>query len=131
MVEVGEKGPTSYISLFREQQKKFDNNQMFGGDKVYQGGKNISPSYKKPGKGESTSEHKAGNKEFSTKGIFFEQVIGIFFAQVIRLVKILRVPEQRFPLNFPIYSQVILTICGLFTLGIGSLVFPISYMLWI
>jgi hypothetical protein len=53
---------------------------MFGGDKVYQGGKNISPSYKKPGKGESTSEHKAGNKEFSTKGIFVEQVI--------RLVKI-------------------------------------------
>ena len=118
MVEVGEKGPTSYISLFREQQKKFDNNQMFGGDKVYQGGKNISPSYKKPGKGESTSEHKAGNKEFSTKGIFVEQVI--------RLVKIFRVPQQRFPLNSPIYSQVILTICGLVTLGIGSLVLPIS-----
>ena len=82
-------------------QKKFDNKQMFGGDKVYQGGKNISPTYKKPRKGESTSEEKAGNKEFSTKGIFVEQVI--------RLVKIFRVPQQTFPLDSLIYSQVILT----------------------
>ncbi|WP_228371691.1 hypothetical protein [Trichormus azollae] len=36
----------------------------------------------------------------------------MFVEQVIRLVKIFRVPQQRFPLNFPIYSQVILTICG-------------------
>ncbi|WP_081462884.1 hypothetical protein [Trichormus azollae] len=37
----------------------------------------------------------------------------MFVEQVIRLVKIFRVPQQRFPLNSPIYSQVILTICGL------------------
>nr|WP_266889678.1 hypothetical protein [Trichormus azollae] len=43
-----------------------------------------------------------------------------------RLVKIFRVPQQRFRLNSPIYSQVILTICGLVTLGIGSLFLPIS-----
>ncbi|WP_187289669.1 hypothetical protein [Trichormus azollae] len=55
----------------------------------------------------------------------------MFVEQVIRLVKIFRVPQQRFLLNSPIYSQVILTICGLVTLGIGSLVLPISYMLWI
>ena len=91
---------------------------MFEGDKAYQGGKNISTPYKKPRKGELTSEQKAGNKEFSTKGIVVEQVI--------RLVKIFRVPQQRFPLNSPIYSQVILTICGLVILGIGSLVLPIS-----
>ena len=47
------------------------------------------------------SEQKAGNKEFSSKGVFVEQVI--------RIVKIFRVPQQRFPLNSPIYSQVILT----------------------
>ena len=47
------------------------------------------------------SEQKAGNKEFSSKGVFVEQVI--------RIVKISRVPQQRFPLNSPIYSQVILT----------------------
>ena len=33
-VEVGERGPTSDISLFRAQQEKFDNNQMFEGDKA-------------------------------------------------------------------------------------------------
>ncbi|ADI64262.1 conserved hypothetical protein ['Nostoc azollae' 0708] len=58
------------------------------------------------------SEQKAGNKEFSTKGIFVEQVI--------RLVKISRVAQQGFPLNSPIYSQVVLTICGLVILGTGS-----------
>ena len=47
------------------------------------------------------SEQKAGNKEFSSKGVFVEQVI--------RIVKISRVPQQRFPLDSPIYSQVILT----------------------
>jgi hypothetical protein len=48
---------------------------MFEGDKVYQGGKNISTPYKKPCKAESTSEEKARNKEFSSKGIFVEHVI--------------------------------------------------------
>ncbi|MEH2277311.1 MAG: hypothetical protein V7K40_21615 [Nostoc sp.] len=32
-VEVGEKGATSDISLFREQQEKFEANQMFEGDR--------------------------------------------------------------------------------------------------
>jgi hypothetical protein len=74
---------------------------MFEGDKAYQGRKNISTPYKKPHKAELTSEQKAGNKEFFTKGIVVEQVI--------RLVRIFRVPQQRFLLNSPIYSQVILT----------------------
>ena len=47
-IEVGEKGPTSDISLFREQQEKSHNNQMFEGDKGYQGEKNISTPYNKP-----------------------------------------------------------------------------------
>ncbi len=46
---------------------------MFEGDKAYQGGKNISIPYKKPRKGELTSEQKARNKEFSSKGIFVEE----------------------------------------------------------
>jgi hypothetical protein len=33
-VEVGEKGPTSDISLFRKQQEKFEKNQIFEGDKA-------------------------------------------------------------------------------------------------
>jgi hypothetical protein len=64
---------------------------MFEGDKAYQGGKNINTPYKKPPKGELTSGQKARNKEFSSKGLFVEHVI--------RLVKIFRVAQQRFPLN--------------------------------
>ncbi len=60
------------------------------------------------------SEQKARNKEFSSKGIFVEHVI--------RLVKRFRLAQQRFPLNFRIYEQVILTTCGLVTLRIGSLI---------
>ena len=58
--------------------------------------------------------------------VFHQGYVCIFVEQVIRFVKIFRVPQQRFPLDSPIYSQVILTICGLVTLGIGSLVLPIS-----
>ncbi|WP_336230512.1 transposase family protein [Scytonema sp. PRP1] len=115
-VEVGEKGPTSDVSLFREQQEKFDTNQMFEGDKAYQGGKNISTPQKKPRKGELTEEQKTRNKEFSSKRIFIEHVI--------RLVKIFRVAQQRFPLQSRAYEQVILTICGLVRLRIGALVLP-------
>jgi hypothetical protein len=64
------------------------------------------------------SEQKARNKEFSSKSIFVENVI--------RLVKIFQVAQQIFPLNSRIYEQVILTICGLVTLIVGSLVLPIS-----
>ncbi|MEO3706672.1 hypothetical protein [Trichormus azollae] len=50
----------------------------------------------------------------------------MFVEHPIRLVKIFRVAQQRFPLNSRIYEQVILSICGLVTLGISSLVLPIS-----
>ncbi|MEO3705907.1 hypothetical protein AAFM79_14725 [Trichormus azollae HNT15244] len=59
-----------------------------------------------------------------TKQRVFQQ--GYFFEQVIRLVKVFWVAQQRFPLNSRIYEQVILSICGLVTLGIGSLLLPIS-----
>ena len=38
-VIVGERGPESDIILFKKQQKKFDKEQRFQGDKGYQGGK--------------------------------------------------------------------------------------------
>lgn len=47
-VEVGKKGPTSDIGLFRNQQKKFESKQMFEGDKGYTGGENITTPQKKP-----------------------------------------------------------------------------------
>lgn len=117
-VEVGKKGSTSDISLFREQQKKFKPDQMFEGDKAYQGGKNIKTLNKKPRNGELTTQQKAENKDFSSQRIFVEHVI--------RLVKIFRVAQQRFPLHSPTYEQVIFTICGLVRLRIGALVLAVS-----
>lgn len=118
VIVVGEKGPTSDISLFREQQEKFKANQMFEGDKAYQGGENITTPHKKPQKGELTANQKAENKEFSSQRIFIEHVI--------RLVKIFPIARQRFPLNSRTYEQVILTIYGLVRLRIGALILPLS-----
>ncbi|MFH7023891.1 MAG: transposase family protein [Heteroscytonema crispum UTEX LB 1556] len=64
------------------------------------------------------AQQKAENKEFSSQRIFVEHVI--------RLVKIFRIAQQRFPLNSRTYEQVILTICGLVRLRIGALVLPVS-----
>jgi len=71
-VIVGEKGPTSDISLFRNQRAKFAPAQSFQGDKAYIGDKNISTPHKKPRKRELTSEQKAENKVFSGQRLFVE-----------------------------------------------------------
>ena len=46
-VIVGERGPESDIILFKKQQKKFDKEQRFQGDKGYQGGEKIDTLKKK------------------------------------------------------------------------------------
>ena len=46
-VIVGERGPESDIILFKKQQKKFDKEQRFQGDKGYQGGEIIDTPKKK------------------------------------------------------------------------------------
>jgi hypothetical protein len=69
-------------------------------------------------KRELTEQQKVANKEFSSQRIFVEHII--------RLIKIFRIAQQRFPLNSQIYQQVILTICGLVRLRIGALVLPVS-----
>lgn len=69
-VAVGKKGPTSDISLFREQQEKFEKEQMFKGDKAYQGGENITTPQKKPRQGELTAKQKEENKKLSSHRIF-------------------------------------------------------------
>jgi len=117
-VEVGKKGPKSDISLFREQQKKFESDQMFEGDKGYQGGENITTPQKKPRKGELTTKQKSDNKKLSSQRIFVEHVI--------RMVRIFQIARQRFLLNSRTYEEVILTICGLVRLRIDALVLPSS-----
>lgn len=115
-VLVGANGPTSDISLFRIQQQKFADGQPFDGDKAYVGATNITTPHKKPRHRELTAEQKADNKVFSSQRIFIEHVI--------QLVKIFRIAKERFRLHPDTYEQVILTVCGLVRLRMGTLVLP-------
>lgn len=115
-VKVGATGPSSDINLFREQQRKFNPNQKFKGDKAYIGASRTTTPHKKPKKQELSLEQKEENKKISANRIFVEHLI--------RLVKIFRVAAERFRLRRSTYEQVILTVCGLVRLRIGALIFP-------
>jgi DDE superfamily endonuclease/Helix-turn-helix of DDE superfamily endonuclease len=117
-VEVGMTGKTSDISIFREQQQKFESGQKFTGDKGYQGGVNIKTPQKKPKNGELTEFQKENNKVISSERIYVEHVI--------RLVKIFQVARERFRMSNSKYEQIILTVCGLVRLRIGTLCLPAS-----
>jgi DDE superfamily endonuclease/Helix-turn-helix of DDE superfamily endonuclease len=113
-VEVGKQGKASDINIFREQQKKFNVEQKFTGDKGYQGGVNIKIPQKKPRGKELTDLQKDANKEISSKRIYVEHVI--------RLIKIFRAAKERFRMRENKYENVILTICGLVRLRLGALI---------
>ncbi len=115
-VDVGSPGPTADISLFRKSQGKFDKSQPFSGDKAYQGGENITTPHKRKPKQELNQQQKDENKALSSNRIFIEHLI--------RLLKIFRIASQRFRLRIDTYEQIILTVCGLVRLRIGSLVLP-------
>lgn len=115
-VEVGVPGPTADINLFRNSQKNFDKSQPFGGDKAFQGGENIITPHKRKPKRELSQQQKDENKALSSNRIFIEHLI--------RLLKIFRIASQRFRLNLETYEQIILTVCGLVRLRIGSLILP-------
>ena len=113
-VEVGFPGPTSDINLFREQQKKFDAEQEFEGDKGYQGGKNITTPHKKKRNQQLNEQQITENKILSSKRIFIEHLI--------RLMRIFQITSQRFKLKLNVYKEIILTVCGLVRLRIGTLI---------
>ncbi|WP_341528630.1 transposase family protein [Nostoc sp. UHCC 0302] len=115
-VDIGTPGPTADIKLFRKSRSKFDESQPFSGDKAYQGGKNITTPHKRKPKQELTQQQKDENKALSSNRIFIEHLI--------RLLKIFRIASQRFRLKLDTYEQIILTVCGLVRLRIGSLVLP-------
>ena len=117
-VEVGREGKASDIKMFREQQKKFQSEQKFTGDKGYQGGTNIKTPQKKPKGKELTEEQNEGNKIISSQRIYVEHVI--------RLIKIFRAAKERFRMKKNKYEQVILTICGLIRLRIGTVILSVS-----
>lgn len=115
-VEAGARGPTADINLFRKSHKKFSKSQPFSGDKAYQGGKNITTPHKSKPNKELTKQQKDENKTLSSNRIFIEHLI--------RLLKIFRIASQRFRLRINTYEQIVLTVCGLVRLRIGSLVLP-------
>lgn len=115
-LEVGVPGPTADVNLFREQQKKFHQKQEFEGDKGYQGGQNITTPQKKKRNIKLNDQQKAENKILSIKRIFIEHLI--------RVIKIFQIASQRFRLSQNVYKEIILTVCGLVRLRIGSLVLP-------
>jgi DDE superfamily endonuclease len=114
-VVAGEPGPKSDINLFRETTKGFDSRQKFQGDKAYNGEESIKTPKKKPIKRELTLLEKERNKELASERIFVEHLIC--------LVKIFRVAQERFRLNAHKYEQIIMTICGLVRLRIGTFIF--------
>lgn len=113
-IVAGKHGPKSDINLFRERKKKFDESQKFNADKAYEGEASIKTPKKKPKKQELTSEQKEKNKELASERIFVEHII--------RLLKIFRVAQERFRLKSRKYEQVIMTICGLVRLRIGTFI---------
>ena len=113
-IEVGFPGPTADINLFREQQNKFDEKQGFEADKAYQGGINITTPHKKKRKQELNEQQKIENRILSSKRIYIEHLI--------RIVRIFKIASQRFRLNSNTYKEIILTVCGLVRLRIGTLI---------
>jgi hypothetical protein len=87
------------------------------GDKAYVGEAQISTPSKKPKNGELTTEEKEENKKLSSRRIYVEHLI--------RSIKIFRVAQERFRLHKSRYKSVLLTVCGLVRLRIGSLILEV------
>ena len=114
-VAVGARGPEADINLFRQQQAKFAQSQQFVGDKAYVGAARTTTPSKKPRGRELTPEQPEENKQISRQRIFIEHLIGC--------LKIFRIAADKFRLNPEKYKTVILTICGLVRLRLGTFSF--------
>ena len=113
-VVVGRPGPTSDMTICRQTLNRFAPQQLFSGDKAYVGEPQITTPTKKPKNRELTEQEKEENKALSSQGIFVEHLI--------RVVKIFKILQERFRLRKSRYQSIILTVCGLVRLRIGSLI---------
>jgi hypothetical protein len=116
-VVIGEYGPKSDINICRQTLNKFESEQQLIGDKAYVGEAQISTPSKKTKSRELTTQEKEENKELSSRRIYVEHLI--------RVVKIFKVAQERFRLRKSRYKSVILTVCGLVRLRIGSLILEV------
>ncbi len=110
---VAKSGSTSDINIWRANQSNLGLTQKFKGDKAYIGEPQIETPYKKRKHQELSAKEQDENRKKAKERIFVEHVI--------RLVKIFRVAQERFRLRRENYQKVILTICGLVRLRIGTL----------
>ncbi len=69
-VVVGKPGLISDIKICRQTLNRFDEHQVFSGDKAYVGESQITTPSKKPKNGELTDSQKADNKLLSKSRIF-------------------------------------------------------------
>jgi hypothetical protein len=115
-ITIGAFGPEADINLFRQQQSKFSDSQEFVGDKAYVGASQTTTPCKKPKGKELTPQQKQENQQLSRQRIFIEHLI--------RRLKIFRIAADKFRLNPQNYETVILTICGLVRLRLGTFSFP-------
>jgi hypothetical protein len=99
--------------IWRANQSNLGLTQKFKGDKAYIGEPKIETPYKKRKYQELSAKEQDENRKKAKERIFVEHVI--------RLVKIFRVAQERFRLRRDNYQKVILTICGLVRLRIGTL----------
>ena len=103
------------LVAYHQQQAKFSPEQQFVGDKAYVGAARTTTPTKKPKGRELTTEQQEENKEISSRRIFIEHLI--------RRLKIFRIASEKFRLNPKHYKTVILTICGLVRLRLGTFSF--------
>jgi hypothetical protein len=85
--------------------------------RAYVGEQQITTPVKKPKNGELTKLQTEENRTLSSNRIFVEHLI--------RVVKIFKIIQERFRLDKKRYNSVILTVCGLVRLRIGSLILEI------
>lgn len=107
------RGPSSDISLFREQKQKFSETQRYKGDKAYVGDEQVVTPMKKPKGGELSEEQKQSNREISSDRIYVEHLI--------RRVRIFRMAQVRYRWNPQKHGEMIGVICGLVRIRLGAL----------
>jgi 1,2-phenylacetyl-CoA epoxidase PaaB subunit len=116
-VIAGVPGPTSDVNLLRQQQRKFDPNQQFQGDKAYVGAERTHTPHKKPRNKPLPDAHRQENRTSAKQRIYIEHLIG--------RLKVFQCLTQRFRLDASSYATVILAICGIVRLKLGNLDFAI------
>lgn len=109
------RGPEADINLARKRLDTFSEKQQFLGDKAYVGEAQILTPQKKPKGRTLTAQQKESNRQLSKRRIYIEHLIG--------RVKFFRVVQEKFRLRASSYQLVLLTVCGLTRLRMGTLRF--------